>query len=410
MGGLGRRLRHLRDLLLDHQPRPGRRQHRLRPQPLRRHLHPVQRHPARARHRGALRRFHTTRRTSPPPSMTRPAPSSAKPSPTPRCEITDLEAIAEIAHAHGLPADRRLHLLHPLPHPPARARRGHRRPLADQVARRPRHRHRRHRRRLRQVQLGRRQAPALRRAGHLLPRPALGPRPARAARARSPTSCACAPSRCATSAPASRPTTRGCSSRASKPCRCAWSATAKTPSPSPSTSRTTRTSSGSASPASRTIPNSPRTRNTSTARAARWSSSASRAAPRPARNSSNRSKLFSHLANVGDAKILAIHPATTTHSQLNEEQQARRRHHPGTRPPLGRHRAHRRHPRRPRSGAGGGESLIRSAEGVADPSSGGKMAGLAAPFPMQLNGWFVFVLVAVVLLWKLDFFATLLKI
>jgi len=33
-------------------------------------------------------------------------------------------------------------------------------------------------------------------------------------------------------------------------------------------------------------------------------------------------KLFSHLANVGDAKSLAIHPASTTHSQLNPEQQA----------------------------------------------------------------------------------------
>ncbi len=32
-------------------------------------------------------------------------------------------------------------------------------------------------------------------------------------------------------------------------------------------------------------------------------------------------ELFSHLANVGDAKSLAIHPATTTHSQLSEEQQ-----------------------------------------------------------------------------------------
>ena len=31
-------------------------------------------------------------------------------------------------------------------------------------------------------------------------------------------------------------------------------------------------------------------------------------------------QLFSHLANVGDAKSLAIHPATTTHSQLTEEQ------------------------------------------------------------------------------------------
>lgn len=31
-------------------------------------------------------------------------------------------------------------------------------------------------------------------------------------------------------------------------------------------------------------------------------------------------KLFKHLANVGDAKSLAIHPATTTHSQLSQEQ------------------------------------------------------------------------------------------
>ena len=34
-------------------------------------------------------------------------------------------------------------------------------------------------------------------------------------------------------------------------------------------------------------------------------------------------KLFSHLANVGDAKSLIIHPATTTHSQLNDEELAR---------------------------------------------------------------------------------------
>jgi O-acetylhomoserine (thiol)-lyase len=32
-------------------------------------------------------------------------------------------------------------------------------------------------------------------------------------------------------------------------------------------------------------------------------------------------KLFSHLANVGDAKSLAIHSATTTHSQLSDEAQ-----------------------------------------------------------------------------------------
>jgi O-acetylhomoserine (thiol)-lyase len=35
----------------------------------------------------------------------------------------------------------------------------------------------------------------------------------------------------------------------------------------------------------------------------------------------NKLKLFSHLANIGDAKSLAIHPASTTHSQLTPEQQ-----------------------------------------------------------------------------------------
>jgi len=32
-------------------------------------------------------------------------------------------------------------------------------------------------------------------------------------------------------------------------------------------------------------------------------------------------QLFSHLANIGDAKSLAIHPATTTHQQLSEDEQ-----------------------------------------------------------------------------------------
>lgn len=34
-------------------------------------------------------------------------------------------------------------------------------------------------------------------------------------------------------------------------------------------------------------------------------------------------ELFSHLANIGDAKSLAIHPATTTHSQLNDDELAK---------------------------------------------------------------------------------------
>jgi len=36
----------------------------------------------------------------------------------------------------------------------------------------------------------------------------------------------------------------------------------------------------------------------------------------------NGLKLVSHLANVGDAKTLAIHPASTTHEQLSEQEQA----------------------------------------------------------------------------------------
>jgi len=36
----------------------------------------------------------------------------------------------------------------------------------------------------------------------------------------------------------------------------------------------------------------------------------------------NNVKLASHLANIGDAKTLVIHPASTTHSQLTEQEQA----------------------------------------------------------------------------------------
>jgi O-acetylhomoserine (thiol)-lyase len=33
-------------------------------------------------------------------------------------------------------------------------------------------------------------------------------------------------------------------------------------------------------------------------------------------------EMFYHVANIGDARSLAIHPATTTHSQLTEAEQA----------------------------------------------------------------------------------------
>jgi len=37
----------------------------------------------------------------------------------------------------------------------------------------------------------------------------------------------------------------------------------------------------------------------------------------------NKVELISHLANVGDAKTLIIHPSSTTHEQLSEDEQLR---------------------------------------------------------------------------------------
>ena len=36
----------------------------------------------------------------------------------------------------------------------------------------------------------------------------------------------------------------------------------------------------------------------------------------------NAVKLFSHLANIGDTRSLIIHPASTTHRQLEPDQRA----------------------------------------------------------------------------------------
>ena len=60
-------------------------------------------------------------------------------------------------------------------------------------------------------------------------------------------------------------------------------------------------------------------------------------------------ELFSHLANVGDVRSLAIHPASTTHSQLTEAEQVVDRGDPGPGPPVHRHRVGRGHPGRPRA-------------------------------------------------------------
>ena len=60
-------------------------------------------------------------------------------------------------------------------------------------------------------------------------------------------------------------------------------------------------------------------------------------------------ELHSHVANIGDVRSLVIQPATTTHSQLTEEEQAIDRRLPRSRAPQRRARVDRRHHRRPRS-------------------------------------------------------------
>ena len=51
-------------------------------------------------------------------------------------------------------------------------------------------------------------------------------------------------------------------------------------------------------------------------------------------------KLFYHVANIGDARSLAIYPASTTHSQLSPAHQLASGVTPGYVPAIDRHRAH----------------------------------------------------------------------
>ena len=62
-------------------------------------------------------------------------------------------------------------------------------------------------------------------------------------------------------------------------------------------------------------------------------------------------ELIKRLVNMGDAKSLACHPASTTHRQMSAEEQRKAGVRPGDDPAQRRHRAHRRHHRRSRPGA-----------------------------------------------------------
>ena len=86
--------------------------------------------------------------------------------------------------------------------------------------------------------------------------------------------------------------------------------------------------------------------------------------------------LWSHLANVGDAKSLIIHPASTTHRQLERGRAPRGRRRPGDDPALGRHRSGRRSDLGPRTGlragrrAGGDRGGVTMTAVRSEPLSG----------------------------------------
>ena len=84
--------------------------------------------------------------------------------------VLDIEAIASIAHEHEAAADRRQHVRDAVSLSADRVGRRHRRPLGDEVHRRPRHEHRRRRRRFRAVQLVERPLPGRRRPVARVPR------------------------------------------------------------------------------------------------------------------------------------------------------------------------------------------------------------------------------------------------
>ena len=141
-------------LLLDHQPRPGRRQHRLDAATSTAAATPS----SRTSCRGSASRSSSSRSDDPTPSQkaidgkTRALYFETVGNPA--LEMPDLEAVAKVAHAHGIPLIVDNTVLDALPVPAARPRRRHRRALGDQVDRRPRHVDRRGHRRRRQVRLG----------------------------------------------------------------------------------------------------------------------------------------------------------------------------------------------------------------------------------------------------------------
>ena len=135
--------------------------------------------------------------------------------------------------------------------------------------------------------------------------------------ARTPSSCAPAPRACATSAPAWRRRRRSTCCRAWRRCRCAWRATSRTPARSSPSSKANPAVERIASPELPDHPDHALAKKLLPKGAGSIFSFDIKGGREAGRRFIERLKLFSHLANVGDAKSLVIHPASTTHAQLD---------------------------------------------------------------------------------------------
>ena len=127
---------------------------------------------------------------------------------------------------------------------------------------------------------------------------------------------------CATSARARRRSIAGRRSRASRRSACAWSATSPTPRRWPSSWTTHPKVTWVSYPGLPSHPDHERAKKYLPKGAGAILGFGIKGGAAAGQKFIESLQLFSHLANVGDAKSLAIHPATTTHSQLTEEEMA----------------------------------------------------------------------------------------
>ena len=117
---------------------------------------------------------------------------------------------------------------------------------------------------------------------------------------------------------ARRRSTRSCSCRGWRRCRCGWNVTSRTRARSRRSSSRTSWPRTSPIPACRGAATGRSSRSTCRAARARCSRSTARAGRSGGQELIRGVTLWSHLANVGDAKSLIIHPASTTHRQLSD--------------------------------------------------------------------------------------------